>query len=86
MARYLINVTETYRVDSENEVAEMIEQAKKEPSYELTKYNCVHKMTKEDEWYRLSMTKAFNAEKEPSSAINIHYGILAPKEENVDEY
>jgi hypothetical protein len=39
MAKYLTTVTEVYRVDKENEVAQMIEEAKNSPQYILSKYS-----------------------------------------------
>lgn len=78
MSKYLINVTETYRVDSESEVANIIENAKKDGSYILSKYSSVKKERKQkgeviDEWYRLSLTKSFTDEKEPDAQVDIVY-------------
>ena len=76
---YLINVTETYRVDSESEVSKIIEEAKNDNKYELVKYSSVSKETKQkgevvDSWYRLTLTKQFCSEKEPSGNIQVVYG------------
>ena len=46
MARYLLNVVETYRVDSEDEAEALISEAKADGSFELTKYNCERKEKK----------------------------------------
>ena len=43
MSRYLIQTVETYRVDSEAEAKNLIEEAKKEGIYQLKKYNTVQK-------------------------------------------
>lgn len=78
MSKYLVNVTETYRVDSEAEVAQIIEDAKADNKYTLSKYSSVYKERKQkgeviDAWYRLSLTKAFNDEKEPDSTVTVNY-------------
>lgn len=78
MAKYLINVTETYRVDNEDQAARLIEEAKNSNQYTLSKYSCVHKERKQkgeviDEWYRLTLTKVFDDEKEPFSNVEITY-------------
>lgn len=78
MAKYLINVTETYRVDNEDQAARLIEEAKNSNQYTLSKYSCVHKERKQkgeviDEWYRLTLTKVFDDEKEPFSNVEIAY-------------
>ena len=46
MSKYLLNVVETYRVDTEEESEELINEAKSDRSFELTKYNCEHKEKK----------------------------------------
>ena len=76
---YLITTTETYRVDSEPEVARIIEDAKNDSKYELVKYSSVAKETKQkgevvDSWYRVTLTKQFCSEKEPSGNIKVSYG------------
>lgn len=78
MAKYLINVTETYRVDTEAEAAKIIEEAKVDGNYVLSKYSSVKKERKQkgeiiDEWYRLTLTKVFTDEKEPDTNIEVIY-------------
>ena len=46
MAKYLINTTEVYRVDTEEEATELIEEAKKDSQYTLSKYSSVQKERK----------------------------------------
>ena len=80
MAKYLINVTETYRVDTEEEAAKIIEDAKIDGKYILSKYSSVKKERKQkgdiiDEWYRLTLTKVFDDEKEPIGSSTIEYNI-----------
>lgn len=82
---YLITTTETYRVDSETEVAKIIEDAKNDSKYELTKYSSTVKETKQkgeviDSWYRLTLTKQFCSEKEPSGSTQVYYGIAGVEE------
>lgn len=77
MARYLIETTETYRVDSESEAAALIEAAKNDP-YGVAKYSSTHKERKQkgevvDEWYRVSLTRKFTEEKEPVEEVGIQY-------------
>lgn len=78
MAKYLISVTENYRVDSESEAATIIEEAKADGAYVLSKYSSVKKERKQkgeivDEWYKLSLTKIFDDEKEPIGSASIEY-------------
>ena len=78
MSKYLISTTETYRVDTEAEVNMLIEEAKKSPKFELTKYNCTKKEKKvkgevEDEWLRVVLTKTFTDEKEPCFQFDVIY-------------
>ena len=78
MARHLISVMETYRVDSEDEVARMIKEAKENDTFELVKHSSIKKETRKkgeiiDFWYRLSLTKLFDDEKEPKSEVSIEY-------------
>lgn len=77
---YLISVTENYRVNSDAEVTQIIESAKKSSDYELSKYNYSIKEVKQkgevvDSWYKLSLTKIFQSEKEPFRVVDISYGI-----------
>ena len=78
MAKYLISVTETYRVDTETEAAKIIEEAKVDGKYVLSKYSSVKKERKQkgeivDEWYKLTLTKVFTDEKEPDTNIEVIY-------------
>lgn len=80
MARYLIQTTEVYRVDSETEAKALIEEAKEEDISNLKKYNCEYKNQKAkgeiiQEWYRVTLTKAFTDEKEPTESVTINYEV-----------
>ena len=76
--KYLIETTEVYRVDNEDEAKGLIEEAKRTST--LKKYNCVSKERKQkgevvDSWYRLTLTKVWDDEKEPSGATKVSYGV-----------
>jgi hypothetical protein len=80
MAKYLITTTETYRVDSEEAVEAILEEAKNDSNYTLVKYSSTYKEKKEkgevvDYWYRLTLTKAFTEEKDPDRDVQITYGV-----------
>lgn len=70
MSSYLIKVTEQYRCDTEAEARNLIEKAKQDGSYMVTKSSSEIKTTKQkgeivDEWRRVIITKEFTDEKEP---------------------
>ena len=48
MFEYLINTTEVYRVDTEKEAAELINNAKQNREYDLAKYSSTKKERKQD--------------------------------------
>lgn len=78
MSKYLLNVTETYRVDSEPEVESMLEEAKNNSGFTLSKYTSTFKEQKAkgeviDTWYKVSLTKTFTEEKDPDKQVNISY-------------
>ena len=80
MFEYLINTTEVYRVNTEKEATELINNAKQDKQYELAKYSSVKKEQKQkgeviDEWYQVTLVKKFNAEKEPVSHVSINYDV-----------
>ena len=80
MAKYLITTTETYRVDSEEKLEAILEEAKNDSNYTLVKYSSQYKERKAqgevvDFWYRLTLTKAFTDEKEPDRDVQITYGV-----------
>lgn len=80
MAKYLVTITETYRVDTEVEAQQLIEEAKNTRSFELKKYSATNKNRKEkkeivDEWINVVLTKSFNDEKEPNSLVHVNYEV-----------
>lgn len=80
MSRYLIQTTEIYRADSEIEAQEIIGAAKAAAEYTLTKYSSEKKEVKAkgeviDEYYKISLTKAFTDIKEPEVQVDVIYEI-----------
>ena len=76
--KYLTKVVETYRVATENEAAKIIEEAKQDKKFVLSKYEAVHKEKKAkgeviDEWVRVTLYKTFNEEAEPEAYVKITY-------------
>lgn len=78
---YLISTTEIYRVDTEAEAAELINEAKKDPNFILSKYSTTKKERKSkgdivDEWYNVSLVKKFDDEKEPEGCcLKVKYEV-----------
>ena len=82
MARYLIETTEVYRVDGEFEATELIEEAKQDDKYTLAKYTSTKKERTQkgevvDSYYKVSLVKKFNNEKEPEDEVDIEYKVGA---------
>lgn len=76
--KYLLAVTEKYRVSSEDEALKFIDEAKNDKSYVLNKYTTQKKEVKQkgeivDEYVVVSLTKIFNNEKEPTDEIVVSY-------------
>ena len=76
--KYLINATEIYRFSAEDEATQFIENAKKEAGYTLTKSTVEYKERKQkgevvDFWWKVTLVKKFNDEKEPERDIEIKY-------------
>ena len=80
MARYLISTTEVYRVDTEEEAVKLIDEAKADNTYTLTKYGKVQKEKKQkgeivDSYEKVTLTKTMNDEKDPYSDVKIYYEV-----------
>lgn len=80
MSKYLIQTTEIYRADSELEAQEIIAEAKTAMEFTLTKYSSEKKEVKAkgeviDEYYKISLTKAFTDIKDPTVQVDIAYEI-----------
>ena len=78
--RYLIQTVETYRADTEAEAQGIITEAKQAGEYALTKFASEKKEVKAkgevvDEYYKISLTKAFTDIKEPEVQVDVIYEI-----------
>lgn len=78
--KYLITTTEIYRVDTEAEAQALIESAKADNHFILNKYVSEYKERKSkgevvDEYFKVSLVKAFTDIREPDSQVNIEYTI-----------
>lgn len=75
---YLIRTTESYRLDSEEAAKAFIAEQRENHNYEVIKYSSELRQTKQkgeivDEWYRVTLVKVFNSEKEPDTEVTIDY-------------
>jgi hypothetical protein len=82
MSKYLIKTTEEHRADSELEAAELINAAKADGRYLLSKYSSVKKERKQkgeiiDEYYLVTLVKVFDDAKEPCGEASVEYKIGA---------
>lgn len=78
--KYLITTTEVYRFSSQDEAINFIEAVKKEPGYVLTEHLVKYKDRKQkgeviDYWWRVTLVKSFNNEKEPETDIDVEYKV-----------
>lgn len=76
--KYLITTTEVYRVSSEEEAAALIETAKNDREYTLSKYSTQYKEKKQkgeivDYWWKVTLVKEFTSEKEPERDVTVTY-------------
>lgn len=70
MAKYLVKRTDVYRVDTESEAKAFVEQQKANSKYEVVKHSTELRNAKAkgeivDEWYRVTIVKNCNEEKDP---------------------
>lgn len=77
---YLIRTVETLRVANESEAQKVINEAKKDKNFTLSKYSSEYKCAKAkgeivDEWYRVILTKDFTDEKEPDCTTTVSYNV-----------
>ncbi len=80
MSKYLSQVTEVYRVNSEAEAAAVIEEAKKDNRFTLLKSSTEYKPVKAkgelvDEYWKLTLVKFFTSLKEPDCSVSVDYSI-----------
>lgn len=76
--KYLISTTEVYRADSEAEAVQLIEDAKIDNHFILSKYSSQYKERKQkgevvDTYYKVTLVKQFTDEKEPEFSCKITY-------------
>ena len=79
--KYLITNTEVYRVETEEEAELLINEAKADSKYVLTKYNCEKKERKQkgevvDSYFKVSLVKSFTDEKDPRESVSVSYEVL----------
>ena len=82
MSKYLIKTTEEYRADTELEATELINAAKADSRYILSKYSSVKKEKKQkgeiiDEYYIVALVKVFDDAKAPCGEASVDYKIGA---------
>lgn len=75
MARYLLNVVETYRVPTVNEALEMRDEMNAAAEYELQSFQYTTKFNKktEEEYQIVKVKKVINSEKDPISGVQVKY-------------
>ena len=78
--KYLITTTEVYRFSSQDEAINFIEAVKKEPGYVLTEHSVKYKDRKQkgeiiDYWWKVTLVKSFNNEKEPETDVDVEYKV-----------
>ena len=76
--KYLCETQEKYRVDSEEEAKNFIEEQKRSSKYSLKKYASELKERKVkqevvDSWYQVTLVKVFNDAKEPVEEFEVKY-------------
>lgn len=78
--KFLISTTEIYRVDSEAEAEQLIQDAKADDKFDLLKYTTEKKDLKlkgeiVDTYFKVSLNKSFNELKEPLNEVDINYEV-----------
>jgi hypothetical protein len=78
MSKYLISSVDTYRVDTESEAKALIEEAKHDNNYILTKSSQELKEVKAkgeviDQYYKVTLTRSFTNIKEPDRQVEISF-------------
>ena len=82
MSKYLCKTTEEHRADTEAEATMLIEAAKADSRYILSKYSSVHKERKQkgeivDDYFIVTLVKVFDDPKEPCGEATVEYKIGA---------
>lgn len=81
MAKYLINRTDIFRVDNEQEAKDFIEELKKTSGGDVIKHSIEYKEQKSkgeliQSWYRVTVKTVYNEEKEPVSPYRESINVL----------
>lgn len=73
--KYLLNVVETYRVDTVEEALTMRDEMAAANEYELQSFQYTTKFNKktEEEYQVVKAKKVINSEKEPNSGVMVRY-------------
>jgi hypothetical protein len=87
MAKYLISTSETYRVDTEAEAKQLIEDARTSGQGQIVKSSSEYKCQKAkneivQDWYRVVITRSHDDEKEPVGNTTIHFSNGYDKEDS----
>lgn len=93
--KYLLKTVETYRVETEADATKLIEEAKKDSRFVLSKSLSEKRCAKAkgeivDEWVRVTLTKTFTEEKCPDTKVDVDYSIGGmfpePEEDQDNEF
>lgn len=73
--KYLLNVVETYRVDTVDEALAMRDEMAAASEYELQSFQYTTKFNKktEEEYQVVKAKKIINSEKEPTCGVKVNY-------------
>ena len=73
--KYLLDVTERYKVNTVNEALEMRDEMNKAAEYELQSFQYTTKFDKktEEEYQIVKVKKIVNTEKDPVSGVQVKY-------------
>ena len=73
--KYLLNVVETYRVDTVDEALAMRDEMAAASEYELQTFQYTTKFNKktEEEYQVVKAKKIINSEKEPTCGVRVNY-------------
>lgn len=80
MSKYLCQVQEIYRVNSEAEAARLIEEAKSDKRFTLLKSSTEYKTVKAkgeivDEYWKTTLVKHFTDLKDPDCSVDVSYSV-----------
>lgn len=75
MARYLLNVVETYRVPTVQEALDIRDEFNAASEYDLQSFQYTTKFNKktEEEYQVVKVKKIINDEKDPLRGVQVHY-------------